>query len=97
MENKMLNIDPKYKVLDGFTLKMIAIITMLIDHVGHVIFPEIAILRIIGRFSFPIFCFLLVEGFFHTSNVKKYMFGGIYCGVQRKWTIRTRISRNKRK
>ena len=74
MENKMLNIDPKYKVLDGFTLKMIAIITMLIDHVGHVIFPEIAILRIIGRFSFPIFCFLLVEGFFHTSNVKKYMF-----------------------
>lgn len=57
---------------NSFQLKWIAIITMVIDHVGAVLFPHQMIFRIIGRISFPIFCFLLVEGFFHTSNVKKY-------------------------
>lgn len=31
-------------------------------------------LRVIGRISFPIFCFLLVQGFIHTRNVKRYSF-----------------------
>lgn len=59
--------------LDGFTLKIIALIAMVIDHVGAFLFPEYLILRIIGRIAFPIFAFLAVEGFFHTSDVKKYM------------------------
>ena len=59
--------------LNSFQLKWIAIITMLIDHVGAILFPTQIGFRIIGRFSFPIFCFLLVEGFHHTRNVKKYM------------------------
>lgn len=56
-----------------FTLKMIAIITMLIDHVGAVLFPQYWILRVIGRMSYPIFAYTLVEGFFHTRDVKKYL------------------------
>ncbi len=64
-------------IMNGFTLKMIAIITMLIDHVAAVLIPrEMAaywICRSIGRLAFPIFCFLLVEGFIHTKNVKKYL------------------------
>jgi len=60
--------------IDAFTLKMIAAVTMLIDHVGYIFFPQYIFLRIIGRISFPIFAFLIVEGFMHTRDVKKYIF-----------------------
>lgn len=59
--------------LNGFTLKWIAMVTMLIDHVGAVLVPQLLELRIIGRLAFPIYCFLLVEGAVHTSNWKKYL------------------------
>ena len=59
--------------IDAFTLKMIAAVTMLIDHVGYIFFPQYVFLRIIGRISFPIFAFLIVEGFMHTKDVKKYI------------------------
>ncbi len=60
------------KFLSNFDLKIIAIITMTIDHIGAIMYPNIDIFRIIGRISFPIFAFLLVEGFNHTSNKLKY-------------------------
>lgn len=59
--------------LNSFQLKWIAIITMLIDHIGAVLLPEYVVLRCIGRLSFPIFCFLLTEGFFYTRNVERYI------------------------
>lgn len=59
--------------LNSFQLKCIAVITMIIDHTGAVLFPTNLLLRYIGRISFPIFCFLLVEGFFHTRDVRKYI------------------------
>ncbi len=58
--------------INGFILKMIAIITMLIDHIGAVLFPYQMVFRYIGRIAFPIFVFLIVEGFFHTRNIHKY-------------------------
>lgn len=95
----------KYSKTSGLTgshLKWIAILTMLIDHIGaalleRALLPQIAnavlagnafhflpadyhtwynfdsVLRYIGRLAFPIFCFLLVEGFLHTKNVKNYL------------------------
>lgn len=60
--------------MNGFTLKLIAIITMMIDHTGAILLPDQIWFRIIGRMAFPIFAFLLVEGFFHTRNIYKYMF-----------------------
>ena len=59
--------------LNSFQLKCIAVITMIIDHTGAVLFPGELMFRYIGRISFPIFCFLLTEGFFHTKDVRKYM------------------------
>lgn len=59
--------------LDNFTLKILAISTMLIDHIGFVFFPDMLIFRAIGRISFPIFCFLIVEGFYHTRNTWNYL------------------------
>lgn len=63
----------KLKCLDAFTLKMIAIITMVIDHTGAVLFPYNIWFRMIGRLSFPIFAFFIVEGFAHTGNIVKYV------------------------
>ncbi|MCD8365228.1 MAG: conjugal transfer protein TraX [Clostridiales bacterium] len=58
--------------VNGFVLKMIAILTMLIDHIGAVLFPYQMVFRYIGRIAFPIFVFLIVEGFFHTRDIHKY-------------------------
>ena len=45
---------------------------MTIDHLGFMIFPDQLWMRIIGRFAFPIFAFLIAEGFRHSSNKNKY-------------------------
>ena len=60
------------KPLSREGLKCIACITMLIDHVGAVFFPQQLWLRIIGRLAFPIYCFLLAEGSQHTKHPGKY-------------------------
>lgn len=89
--------------ISGSTIKMIAIVSMLIDHIGVGLVGRFLLLagymeivsrdlvaqmnwirehaglyygymamRKIGRLGFPIFCFLLVEGFQRTHDVKKY-------------------------
>lgn len=49
-------------LLSGNQLKIIAMITMLIDHIGVNLFPSVTILRVIGRLSFPIFAYMIAEG-----------------------------------
>lgn len=104
-EGTMGNVRPK-KGISGSTIKMIAIISMLIDHIAATVLermlanselsmmtnsnpeqlmqyiqenPNIVVLslvyfvmRLIGRLGFPLFCFLLIEGYKHTRNVWKY-------------------------
>lgn len=62
--------------MTSFFLRMIAFSAMLIDHVAAVflvVSPFYFLLRMIGRLAFPVFAFLTVQGYFHTSNFSRYM------------------------
>ena len=57
---------------DTNLLKLIAITTMLIDHLGARVFPGVEVLRIIGRLAFPIFAYCIAAGCVFTRNIGKY-------------------------
>lgn len=62
------------KKLDGFSLKIIAIAAMTIDHIAAVFFPWAIGMRFIGRITMPIIAYMAAEGFSHTRSVKKYLY-----------------------
>ena len=63
----------KFKLLSSNALKLIACASMLIDHIGVMLFPKLVILRIIGRIAFPIFAFMIAEGARYTKNKLRYL------------------------
>ena len=93
MNEKINSLCSKVQFLSGAWLKLIAILLMLIDHVNKaLIYPNLVsndgvlttvsnIFDIIGRIAFPLFCFLLVEGFFKTRCRKKYLLNLLIFGV----------------
>lgn len=72
---------PKRLGISAAVLKWIAVVTMVIDHFAASVYWLMTgydmdvyfVLRKIGRIAFPIYCFLLVEGFYHTRSAKKYL------------------------
>lgn len=59
--------------MSASTLKIIALLTMIIDHIGGALFPQYIFLRIIGRVAFPIYAFFIAQGCIYTKNYKKYL------------------------
>jgi hypothetical protein len=54
-------------------VQLLAIITMLIDHIGIVFYPDNPILRMIGRLAFPLYAHGIVNGLRYTSNRRRYI------------------------
>ena len=90
MNNKVLLFPERWQVLSGSWLKVIAMVSMMIDHTASRLLHDMAafneplvslgdhhmtwnyLMHCVGRLAFPLFAFLLVEGFLHTSNRRKY-------------------------
>lgn len=71
----------KINGLTSFTLHILAMLFMLCDHLWATLFPAAEWLSCIGRLAFPIFAFMIAEGYSHTSNVKKYVLRLLICAV----------------
>ena len=67
-----------WKICNGFVLKIIAFLTMTLDHIGvmastyYMSGTWIDIFRVFGRIAMPLFCFMIVEGVIHTKSFPKY-------------------------
>lgn len=86
-QDAIVPLPERWKILDGSSLKVLAAAAMLVDHIAAVLLRDTRIIvfrlgtryidlydlmRMFGRISFPLFAFLLVEGFVHTRSVKRY-------------------------
>lgn len=58
--------------LSASALRLTALFTMLVDHMGMILFPWAGWMRWVGRLSFPIFAFQIAEGYHHTHNFRRY-------------------------
>ncbi len=67
--------------INANTLKIIACVSMLVDHMGVILFPSQIIFRCIGRLALPIFAFFIAEGVKHTSNKLKYLLRVFILGI----------------
>ena len=62
----------RYAILSSDALKILAMAFMLIDHLWATVIPGNQWMNVVGRLAFPIFAFMISEGFLHTSNFKRY-------------------------
>ena len=58
--------------LNGNHLKLIAAFCMLLGHASLLLFPQVRLLRVLGRLAYPIFAFMIAEGCRYTRDRKKY-------------------------
>ena len=67
--------------MPGSILKIIAAVTMLIDHAGLILFPEQHWMRIVGRIAFPLFAYCIAEGYRYTRHRLRYFLQIFLLGI----------------
>ena len=74
--------------LDTDFLKLVACISMAVDHVGGALFPEAAVFRWLGRPAFPLFCYCMTVGLLYTRSVGRYLLRlGVFAVVSQPFYI----------
>ena len=63
----------RFELLDGTALKLIAMLSMILDHVSDSFFPDLLWMRALGRMAMPIFAFCVSEGYIHTCDRVRYL------------------------
>lgn len=58
--------------MSSFSLRLIALVSMCVDHAGLALFPSVGAFRCVGRLAFPLYCFLLAQGYRNTRDVGAY-------------------------
>lgn len=58
--------------MSSFSLRLLALLCMFADHAGLALFPSVGAFRCVGRLAFPLYCFLLVQGYTHSRDVRAY-------------------------
>ncbi len=67
--------------LSGNLLKTVAMLSMLADHAGKALFPDLLILQLFGRIAFPLFAYMIAEGCRYTRNRARYFLGIFLLGA----------------
>ena len=67
--------------MSSFVIKIIAAVSMLIDHMGLLLFPQYGIMRILGRLAFPLYAFCIAEGFYYTRDKIRYFLQIFILGI----------------
>lgn len=73
-------------------IELVAVVSMIIDHVGFVFFPEMIIFQIIGRLSFPLYAYLIALGYSRTKNGIIYFFRVLVLAIVSQWFFNYLIS-----
>jgi hypothetical protein len=60
--------------MNAFGIKLLAVVLMVADHVGKLLFPQLLVLQLLGRLSFPLFAWLLGMGERYTKNFNAYIY-----------------------
>ena len=73
-------------------IELVAVVSMIIEHVGFVFFPEMIIFQIIGRLSFPLYAYLIALGYSRTKNSIIYFFRVLVLAIVSQWFFNYLIS-----
>lgn len=76
-----MTMELKERGFSGNALKLLATVSMLLDHTGAILFPQVLALRLVGRLAFPIYAFMVAQGCKYTRSMLRYFLSMFSLGV----------------